>query len=77
MRPEEAMQPTRAAVLVALLSIFAESGRVTVREISDEVDISTSTCHAHLLVLRRDGLIAWEPGRDGTLRPLVRAEALA
>lgn len=77
MRPAEAMHPTRAAVLLALLRTHAHNGRVTVRDISEAVGISTSTCHTHLLALRREGLIAWEPERAGTLRPLVEAGAVA
>lgn len=71
------MQPTRAAVLAAVIHTHAAHGRVTVRDISRAVCCSLSTCHDHLLRLRRDGLVAWEPERQGTLRPLITPEAIA
>ena len=42
----------------------------TVREIADELGIQVSTAHAHLLQLRRHGLVEWRPGRPRTLRIL-------
>lgn len=77
MIPDAAMHPTRAAVLAALLTIFDADGRVTIRGICDDVGISTSTCHHHLLALRRAGLVGWEPQRAGTLHPRVAARAVA
>lgn len=76
MTPYEAMHPTRAAVLTTLVRLHAAEGRCTVRAIAGEAGISVSTCHAHLLTLRRAGLIAWEPERAGTLRPLVLSRSV-
>lgn len=77
MTPYEAMHPTRAAVLTTLLRLHAAEGRCTVRAVADELGISISTCHSHLTALRRAGLIAWEPKRAGTLRPLVVVRSVA
>lgn len=59
-------------VLLAFLSLYADEGRVTVREIADELELSPSTVHAHLWTLRRLGLVTWTLGTRGTLRPAVR-----
>lgn len=68
----EVVSPARTAVLPALLADHQENGRATVRSVMRRAGLhSTSTTHAHLCALRRAGLVVWEPGRDGTLRPLV------
>lgn len=71
------LPPAQARVLAALLRVHALGGRATVREVALSAGVSLSTCHAHLLGLRRRGLCAWEPGQQGTLRPLVRLERVA
>lgn len=38
--------------------------------------IVQSTTHSHLVALHAAGLVAWEPGSKGTLRPTVRVVAV-
>lgn len=72
----DVIPPRRAAVLAALIRLHALEGRATVRGICALVGCSTSTCHHHLLRLRRDGLVTWESERAGTLRPAVTLSAV-
>ena len=44
----------------------------TVPSIADALGRSKATVHAHLVRLRRCGLVEWCDGSRGTLRPLVR-----
>lgn len=74
---DDRMPAGRAAVLVALIRLHAAHGRVTVRDVCAAVGCSTSTCHHHLLRLRRDGLVTWESEQAGTLRPTVTLRAVA
>jgi DNA-binding IclR family transcriptional regulator len=74
---DDVMPAARAAVHAALIRMHTLEGRATVRGISRLVGCSISTCHHHLLRLRRVGLIAWEPERQGTLRPLVEPRPVA
>lgn len=80
-RPRQAMQETRAAVLIAVMTQPAP----TVRSICEATGIrSTSTCHEHLKTLRREGLVDWDDNhgrggqhsRRGTLRPKLEVVAI-
>ena len=64
----EVLGDTSARVLGAVLA-----GARSVREVQARVGHSTSTVHRHLQLLERAGLVSWEPGRHGTLRPTMRA----
>lgn len=56
-----------------LLAVVA--GLQTMGDIAAEVGISRSTAYEHLTALRADGLVAWEPGLAGTIRPCVEVVA--
>lgn len=65
-------------VLCAVIQLAACQPTVTVRDVRDATGIkSTATVWKYLLRLRREGLVTWQPGRSGTLRPLVRVSLLA
>lgn len=69
MSPVDALPPTEAQVLVALLRIEHGGGRPTIRTIVDEIGgLSTNTVHRWLRSLRDRGLVAFEDGHSGTLR---------
>lgn len=63
-------------VLGALLA-FDGAGPPTLDELADACGRHRSTVYEHLHALRRAGLVAWEPGRRGTLRALVAPAAVA
>jgi predicted ArsR family transcriptional regulator len=48
----------------------------TLRGIADELGIGYGTVRYHLDRLRALGCVDWTWGKDGTLRPLVRFEAV-
>lgn len=60
----------RTRVLLAVIAMSAK-GPVYLDPLAAEVGMHRSTVDAHLRGLRADGLVAWETGRKGTLRPLV------
>lgn len=66
--PDAAIGRTR--VFFALCRVYDRDGRCTVRAIAAETGRSLSTVQAHLYGLRRSGLVTWERGQRGTLRPL-------
>ena len=74
MRPSigDAVSPALTRVLLALLAVYARDGRATVRDVRTEAG-HRSTAHTHkmLVELARRGLVTWDAGKDGTLRPLV------
>lgn len=51
------------------------AGAPTLDELAELCGRSRSTVYGHLHALRRAGLVAWEPGRRGTLRALVAPAA--
>jgi len=61
------MSGTDLLVLEALIG-----GARTVRATADAAGVPLTTTHAVLVRLRLLDLIAWEDGKAGTLRPLVR-----
>lgn len=65
----------RTRVLLSLIRLHSTFGRATVRAIAADVGISVGTAHWHLQHLADEGLIAWDPGKRGTLRPLVERVA--
>jgi len=69
--PRDAITPTLTATYLAVLTVYAVDGRCTVRSVMDELGLrSTSSAHRRLNRLRSAGLVAWDQGRTGTLRPL-------
>lgn len=62
-------------ILVWIMRVVDAKGRCTVRDISRHYRISTSTVQRVLEALRDAGLVAWEPGASGTLRPTVQITA--
>jgi len=48
----------------------------TIRGVALSVHLPYSTVYGYLTLLRRLGLIDWTWGKDGTLHPLVRFEAV-
>lgn len=63
--------PNSTAILGAVYCIHAKNGRVTVREVAKDVGRSLDYTHKVLRRLKAAGLVTWEPGTAGTLRPLV------
>lgn len=63
----------RARVLLAVTRLHAALGRSpTYVEMVDATGLSRSVVNKWLHRLRWDGLVEFEPGRRGTLRPRVR-----
>jgi DNA-binding IclR family transcriptional regulator len=65
--PPGAQGPSCTRVLLAVVILH----RPTVRSVAAATGLSAARAHAQLVDLRRHGLVAWEDGKDGTLRPLV------
>jgi predicted transcriptional regulator len=62
-------------VLQALIDVHDADGRATFREVARTVGRSVSWTFGVLVLLRRLGLVTWEHGKTGTLRPAVRIVA--
>ena len=65
------LQPDVADRGTRVLLAVVQQQRPTVRAVAAAVGLSVNTTHDHLVRLRRLGLVAWEDGKTGTLRPLV------
>lgn len=64
---------SQTRVPVALIAVYQRDGRATVRSVVAEAGMKSPGSALRPLKLLRDaGLIAWEPGKAGTLRPLVQ-----
>lgn len=59
------------STLLALLRVYERDGRATVRSVADERGVALSSAYRLLDELRNEGLVTWEDGQAGTLRPLV------
>ena len=69
-RPRQAVPDGEARVLAA--TVWADG--TTVREVGRAAGMSSSaTAYRHLRRWRAEGMVAWEPGRQGTLRPTFMA----
>lgn len=69
---EDVLEHGAVTTLIALIVVHELMGRATVREVAMFAGgRSVSTIHHHLLNLRDAGLVDWEDGKGGTLRPLV------
>ena len=62
---------TATRVLLAVLT----QDRPTVRSVAAEVGRSVSKTHEELVKLRAAGLVKWDAGKTGTLRPIVAVVA--
>lgn len=58
-------------VLLSLLHLWERDGRVTMRQVADGAGLSLTTTKKHLDSLRLEGLVTWDEGTNGTLRPRV------
>lgn len=63
-------------ILDALAAVHDRDGRATVRSVARCAGLGVATTHLRLVQLRALGLVRWEPGRIGTLRPAVRVVAV-
>lgn len=69
---QDVLTPHQLRVLLAIVKLHREDGRVTVRAIQDEIGLlSPSTVHAHLHRLRNKRFVDWDEGKAATIRPLV------
>lgn len=68
-RADAAVTPAQADCLAAVREVHAATGRATVRAVAARLDRCLATAHQHLVALRRQGLVRWEDGEHGTLRP--------
>lgn len=64
------MAPGRAACLVSVLN-----GATTWPEVIRDTGLARATVHYHLHKLRDEGLVAFEDGVKGTLRPCIGVAA--
>lgn len=70
MSPDVGARGTR--VLLALLRVSARGERATVRAVAAEARLASfGKAHRELVRLRELGLVTWDEGRTGTLRPTV------
>jgi len=64
-----AITPSNMRVLHAVSVIYLERGYVTHEMLIDALGLTRSTIHEHLSALRKMGLVTWERGKMGTIRP--------
>lgn len=72
MKPATAWGNTTTRVLLGTIS----TPNPTVRSVGRAIGLSPMTTHHHLRKLRAMGLVTWEPGTTGTLRPTCRIVAM-
>ncbi len=67
-----AIAPSLVHVLLAVVKLAETQPTVQIPDVCRECGISAkSVVHYRLEALRDLGLVTWEPGRAGTLRPMV------
>jgi len=79
-RHPDYVSPARTATMLALLGVYLDEGRATVRAVAARRGHASSwgTTHYQLQRLRTElGLVAWDAGTAGTLRPTVVPLSLA
>ena len=69
--PDGAVSSRDTLVFLSLVRLHEETGRVVLRDIAAELDVSVSTVHASMQRLRDAGLVDFGTKLRGTLRPLV------
>lgn len=68
----DVLTPAQTSVFFAVCHVHHETGRCTNRDVRDLTEFSsTSTIQMLLNQLRDLGLVRWDPGKSGTLRPAV------
>jgi SOS-response transcriptional repressor LexA len=66
------MEKISSTAIRVLLAVVDLPRPTSVREVGRACGLSSpATLHAHLSTLKAAGLVAWEPYRARTLRPLV------
>lgn len=69
------MRGTADRVLAAVRDVYARDGRATLRSVAAAAGLSLRPTHTHIRALRDAGLVAFEDGSAGTLRPLPTTAA--
>lgn len=73
-RHPDYVSPARTATMLALLAVYLDDGRATVRQVAARRGHEShwGTTHYQLQRLRTEhGLVNWDAGMAGTLRPTV------
>jgi len=65
------LDSTATRVLLATVAEHRDRGRCTVRSVALRAGVPAMTAHSALHRLRAEGLVDWQEGARGTLRPLV------
>lgn len=65
------LPPALVATMNALLIVHARDGRATVRSVAAARGVTVGPIYEQLSRLRDLGLVAWEDGVGGSLRPAV------
>lgn len=68
-RPPGAIHGTTARVLLAVIELAEQNPTVTITDLAEAVGVSRARIHRHLTYLRRLQLVAWTPGKQGSIRP--------
>ena len=66
-RPSRTLDPINAQ----LFFIIARSSRSTIRGLSKQIGLAPTTVHRRLWQMWEEGLITWDDGLQGTIRPAV------
>lgn len=74
--PPNAIPPSETRTLLALVEVWTEDRRATMRSVSRRSGFVASTTGVHIRTLRDLGLVSFEDDRVGTLRPAVRIVAV-
>lgn len=61
----------QAAALAAVVHVYNREGRVVITDVMAEVDRARASVYVALRALEARGLIGWERGTNGTMRPLL------
>lgn len=67
--PAGAVTPRSTEVYLTLCRLHGHKA-VSARRLGEACGLERNTIHNHLLRLRAQGLVAWDPDRRATLRPL-------
>lgn len=73
--PTDAVPQGRTRVYLALVRRHEAGQRTVIDDLAADVGVCRTTVYRHLLALRDDGLVTWEPDRAGTMRPTLRVVA--
>lgn len=68
--PGGAIDPRATAAALAVIR-----GAGSVQEVADAIERSKSVASMWLAMAKKEGLVAWEPFKHRTLRPLVKVVA--